>query len=153
MLWFAQGSTSCRKHFPPPPSPSNSAAATGASRRSKRWDRLRARLDLILDQRGADVADVRGGASGLLARGCMGKKAVRLVTRIDPCVVSLVAELRGHKRQAAEELEPWKTHVEERKPLDASPAELEELETISPAGSTSCSLLKASVGCRPPPSR
>jgi hypothetical protein len=37
-------------------------------------------------------------------------------------VLSLVAELRGHERQAAEELEQRKTRVEERKPLDASPA-------------------------------
>jgi hypothetical protein len=44
------------------------------------------------------------------------------VTRIDPGVVSLVAELRGHERQAVEELGQWKTRVEERKHLDASPA-------------------------------
>jgi hypothetical protein len=37
-------------------------------------------------------------------------------------VVSLVAELRGHERQAAEELGQRKTHNEEPKPLDASPA-------------------------------
>jgi hypothetical protein len=36
----------------------------------KRWDRLRAGLDLPLDQRGADMADVSGGASGLLVRDC-----------------------------------------------------------------------------------
>jgi hypothetical protein len=46
----------------------------------------------------------------------------RPVTRIDPVVVSLVAELRGQERQAAEELERWKTHSEERKPPDAWPA-------------------------------
>jgi hypothetical protein len=40
----------------------------------KRWDRLRARLDLILDQRGADMADLPGGASGLLAKDCKGKQ-------------------------------------------------------------------------------
>jgi hypothetical protein len=34
-------------------------------------------------------------------------------------VVSLVAELRGHERQATEELGPWKRHVEERKVIDA----------------------------------
>ena len=51
-----------------------------------------------------------------------GKEADVLVTRIDPGVVSLVAELRGHERQAAEELGQWKTRVEERKPLDASQA-------------------------------
>ena len=31
----------------------------------KRWDRLRAGLDLILDQRGADMIDLLGGASGM----------------------------------------------------------------------------------------
>jgi hypothetical protein len=44
------------------------------------------------------------------------------VTCIDPGVVSLVAAVRGHERQAAEELERWKTHHEERKVVDASPA-------------------------------
>jgi hypothetical protein len=37
-------------------------------------------------------------------------------------VVSLGAELRGCERQAAEELDRWKTHSEEHKPLDAWPA-------------------------------
>jgi hypothetical protein len=87
-----------------------------------RWDRLRAGLDLILDQRGADMAEVPGGASGLLVRDSKGKEADRLVTRIDPGVISLVAELRGHERQEAEELGPWKTHHEERKVIDASTA-------------------------------
>jgi hypothetical protein len=54
-----------------------------------------------------------GGASGLLCRDYEGKEADRLVTRIDPGVVSLVAELRGHERQAAQELRQWKTHHEE----------------------------------------
>jgi hypothetical protein len=44
------------------------------------------------------------------------------VTRIDPGVVSLVNELRGHELQAAEELGQWKTQYEERKALAASPA-------------------------------
>jgi hypothetical protein len=77
---------------------------------------------LILDQRGADMGDLSGGASGLLMRGYKGKKTDRLVTRIDPGVVSLVAELRGHERQAAQEWGQWKTRVEDRKPLDAPPA-------------------------------
>jgi len=51
-----------------------------------------------------------------------GKEADVLVTRIDPGVVSLVADLRGHEQQAAEESERWIAHHEERKPLDASPA-------------------------------
>jgi hypothetical protein len=70
----------------------------------KCWDRLRAGLDLILDQRCADMADLPGGASGLLCRDSKRKEADRLATRIDPGVVSLVADLRGHERQGAEEL-------------------------------------------------
>jgi hypothetical protein len=75
----------------------------------KRWDRLRAVLDLILNQRGADMADLPGGASGILRRDYKGKEADRLVARIAPGVVSLVADLRGRERQAAEELGQWKT--------------------------------------------
>jgi hypothetical protein len=45
----------------------------------------------------------------------------RLVARIDPGMVSLVAELRRHERRAAEEPEQGKTR-EEPKPADASPA-------------------------------
>jgi hypothetical protein len=58
----------------------------------------------------------------LLVRDYKGREADRLVTRIAPGVVSLVAGLRAHERQAAEELEEWKTRVEEHKRLDAAPA-------------------------------
>jgi hypothetical protein len=61
----------------------------------KRWDWLRACLDLILNQRGADMTDLPSGASGRLCLDCKGKNADRLVTRIDPGVVLLVAELRA----------------------------------------------------------
>lgn len=61
-------------------------------------------------------------ASGLLARDYKGKDADVLVTRTNPGVVSLVGELRGHQRQAAQELGQEKTGVEERKPPDALPA-------------------------------
>ena len=54
----------------------------------KRWDLLRAGLGLILDQRGADMADLPGGTSGMLVRDYKGKEADRLVTRIDPGVVA-----------------------------------------------------------------
>jgi hypothetical protein len=91
--------------------------------RRRRWASADSpRWNLLLVQRGADMADLPGGASRLLARDYKGKEADRLVTRIDPGVVSLVAELRGHERQAAQELEQWRTRVEEPKPLDASPA-------------------------------
>jgi hypothetical protein len=46
-----------------------------------------------------------GAPAGCWRRGYKGKEADPLVTRIDPGVVSLVAELRAHERQAAEELE------------------------------------------------
>jgi hypothetical protein len=61
------------------------------------------------------VADLPGGASGLLVRHYKGKEAARLVARIDPGVVSLVAELRAHERQAVEKLKRWRTHHEERR--------------------------------------
>ena len=85
-------------------------------------DSLRWNLDLVLGQRGADMADLPDGASGLLFRVYKGKKADRLVTRIDLGVVSLVVELRGHGRRAAEDLGRWKTVVEERRTVDTSPA-------------------------------
>jgi hypothetical protein len=71
----------------------------------KCWGRLRAGLDLISQQRGADTAGVPGGESRLLVGDSKGKEADRLVARIDPGVVSLVAELRGHERQPAEEFQ------------------------------------------------
>jgi hypothetical protein len=52
-------------------------------------------------------------------RNYKGKEADRLVTRSDPGVVSLVAELRGHGPTSRQQ---WKTRVEERKALDASQA-------------------------------
>src|SRR5450756_2447655 len=72
-------------------------------------DSLRWNLDLILDQRGADMADLPGGASGLLCRsarrrqrvavrGSKGKEADRLLARIDPGVVSLAAALSRRDR-------------------------------------------------------
>jgi hypothetical protein len=49
------------------------------------------------------MADLPGGASGLPVRDSKGNEADRLVTRIDPGVVALVADLRGHERPAAED--------------------------------------------------
>jgi hypothetical protein len=41
-------------------------------------------FDLILDQRAADMVDIRGGASGLLVRDYKGKEADRLVPAATP---------------------------------------------------------------------
>ena len=50
-------------------------------------------------------SDRHGVASGILRRDYKGRRPDRLVKRIDRGVVSLVAEMRGHDRQAAEEVE------------------------------------------------
>ena len=42
----------------------------------KRWDRLRASLDLILDQKGADMADLPGGTSGMLVATTRARKPI-----------------------------------------------------------------------------
>jgi hypothetical protein len=63
---------------------------------------------------------VPGGASGSLVREAR-ERSRPAGARIAPGVVSLVAELRGHERRAAEELRQWKTGVKERKVIDASP--------------------------------
>jgi hypothetical protein len=88
------------------------------------------------------MADLPGNASGLLFRVYKGKKADRLVTRIDLGVVSLVVELRGHGRRAAEDLGQWKTGVEKRTVIDVSPAAItlallltdEELDWLEKGG-------------------
>jgi hypothetical protein len=80
----------------------------------KRWDRLRDALFLVLDERGADMVEIPGGSSGLLCKDYKGKEADRLVTRIDPGVVAMVAELRAHEKQAAEELDQWKAPAESK---------------------------------------
>jgi hypothetical protein len=98
----------------PPSSPSRSPAATRASRRSKRWDRLRAGLDLILDQWGAGMTDVPGGASESLVRGCKGKEAASAADPHRPRRgLAGQRAARPRERQGAEELGQWKTRVEE----------------------------------------
>jgi pilus assembly protein CpaE len=48
--------------------PESSSRNAGVQALQNRWDRLSAGVDLVLKQRGADVADLSGGASGLLVR-------------------------------------------------------------------------------------
>jgi hypothetical protein len=77
MLWFAQGSASrqCRgrrratavgwrdRLESEPPWQAAPQMGDRASADSLRWN-----LDLVVDQRGADTADLPGGASGMLCR-------------------------------------------------------------------------------------
>jgi hypothetical protein len=70
-------------------------------------DSLRWNLNLILDQRGADMVDIPGGASELPVRGYHGKEADPLVTRIGPDVVPLVAELRRRHREQHHDRIDW----------------------------------------------
>ena len=49
----------------------------------KRWDRLRAGLELVLDHWGADMADLPGGGSELMVRDYKGKEADTLVYKVD----------------------------------------------------------------------
>jgi hypothetical protein len=88
----------------------------------KRWDRLRAGLERILDQRGRRHGRSARGRQRDTAPGLQGPESRSAGDPIDLAVVSLFAELRGHERQAAEELGQWKTGVEERKAPDVSPA-------------------------------
>ena len=56
--------------------PEISSRNARAAALQKRWDRLRTGLDLVLDQRGADMADLRGGTSELLVRDYKGKESI-----------------------------------------------------------------------------
>jgi len=77
MLWFDQGSASYRKPFPPPPAPLEiSGHNSRVAALPKRWDPLRTGLDLVLDQRCADLVDIPGGASGMRVRGYKGRKPI-----------------------------------------------------------------------------
>jgi hypothetical protein len=85
-------------------------------------DSLRWNLDLILDQRGADMVAVPGGASGILARDYKGKEADWLVTRIDPGVVSLSRNSAATGGGLPRNWAGGRPAAEKRKVIDVSPA-------------------------------
>ena len=60
----------------------------------------------VIDERGgsAGLSDVPGGTTGLLVKDYKGKDADQPVHKVD---TSLLAELRAHEKQAAEELGQW----------------------------------------------
>src|SRR5450432_4783248 len=79
-----------------------------------RWDRLRQ----VIDERAAspDFAGVPGGTTGLLMKDYKGKDADTPVYKVD---AGLLAELRNHEKQAAEELGQWG----EKRPLSGEGVE------------------------------
>ena len=83
----------------------------------ERWTRLRANLDKVLEERGKEMAGVPGGSTGLLMLDYKG--ASTPVYRLDPGVVALLAELRAHEKQAAEELGQWVEKREETSTVDS----------------------------------
>jgi hypothetical protein len=70
----------------------------------ERWDYLRAGLDLILDQPGSRNGRRARRRQRFAGARFQGKGSRPAGTRSDPGVVSLVDELRGHERYAADEL-------------------------------------------------
>jgi hypothetical protein len=72
-----------------------------------RWDLMR----VVIKERGqhADFADVPGGKTGLLVRDYKGKDAQQPIYRVD---TGLLAELRLHEKQAAQELGQWSEEKE-----------------------------------------
>ena len=68
------------------------------------------------------MADIPGGATGMLCKDYKGKDADQLVTKVDTGVLAMSAELRALERQAAEELAQWKVVIEARRVVDATPA-------------------------------
>jgi HAMP domain-containing protein len=74
-----------------------------------RWNRMRQ----VIDERAAspEFGDVPGGSTGLLCKTYVGKDADQPVYKLD---TGLLAELRAHEQQAAQELGQWKTVVESK---------------------------------------
>ena len=59
-----------------------------------RWVQLRARVALLLTERGAEMAETPGGASGLLMLDFKGKESTP-VYRVDTGLVSLLSGLQA----------------------------------------------------------
>ena len=70
---------------------------------SEQWHRKTPRLVKVsVTTGGGDMGKIPGGSTEFLYKDFKGKEADRLVTRIDPTVIALAAELRVN--EAAEEL-------------------------------------------------
>ena len=95
------------------------------------WARMRAGLDLLLTERGAEMSEIPGGASGLLIVDYKGKQSIP-VYRVDPGVVSLFCELRAHGQQAATELEQWKIRTVVEATVTVTPAAIAMAQCMTP---------------------
>jgi hypothetical protein len=72
-----------------------------------RWELMRR----VIEERGkhADFAEIPGGTTGLLVRDYKGKDAQQPIYRVD---TGILAELRLHEKQAAQELGQWSEEKE-----------------------------------------
>jgi hypothetical protein len=88
-----------------------------------RWSTLRAAIAQLMTERAADMAEVPGGGTGLLVRQYQGGAPIY---KVDTGLVSLIAQLLAHEKQAAEELGQWteKREYSSRVGIDVVKAEL-----------------------------
>lgn len=76
----------------------------------RRWERLSAAIDKLMDERGAAMAgdpDIPGGQTGLVTRDYKGLQAGKVISRVDPGLIALLAEERENLQQASRELGQW----------------------------------------------
>jgi hypothetical protein len=64
------------------------------------WSTLRTRIAQLITERAADMADVPGGGTGLLARQYQGALAMP-VYKVDTGLMLLIGQLLAHEKQAA----------------------------------------------------
>jgi hypothetical protein len=91
------------------------SVAVEVAERTARVKLLQHRLNLlnrVIKERGEspDFATVPGGTTGLLVRDFKGKDATQPIYRVD---TGLLAEMRLHEKQAAQELGQWSEEREE----------------------------------------
>lgn len=100
---------------------SEAVIAAEVGNRNARVQQLQHRWELmrqVIEERGkhADFADVPGGSTGLLVRDYKGKDATAPIYRVD---TGLLAELRLHEKQAAQELGEWQSERDPGAPATA----------------------------------
>ena len=82
----------------------------------QRWAQLREKLETIMLERGATMAEAPGGSTGLYAKDFKDKYDTP-VYKIDPGIVALFGELRAIEKQASEKLGQW---TEKQVPLGSA---------------------------------